>query len=54
MLYNLATHVHCTSFVLKLDERSEETASVGETESGEITGSPSGSAVRQPQYMYQK
>lgn len=35
MFYNLATHVHCTctSFVLKLDERSEETASVGETES---------------------
>lgn len=33
MFYNLATHVHCTSFVLKLDERSEETAGVGETES---------------------
>lgn len=49
--YNLTTLVHCTAFFFKLDERSEETASVGETESGEITGSPPGSAVRQPQYM---
>lgn len=48
--YNLAALLHSTAFVFKLDERSEETASVGETESWEITESPPGSAVRQPQY----